>query len=172
MGTRLSAKQILTRIQEILQFEQINTWASKGLEAIIFIADGDMRNAINSMQATYSGFNSITDENVYKVCDVPHPVQIRKILDDVKACDIKSAVLKLNVLLKMGFSTLDFIATLFRVTKTYNNIDEKIKLEWIRDMAFIHARIADGLDSALQLNGLVAKMCLSTKNNQGSTNGF
>lgn len=105
----------------------------------------------------------ITDENVYKVCDVPHPVQIRKILDNVKVCDIKNAVLKLNGLLKMGFSTLDFIGTLFRVTKTYNDVDEQIKLEWIRDMAFIHGRIADGLDSPLQLNGLLAKMCLSTK---------
>jgi len=161
--TRLSSKQILTRIQEILQFEEINSFTSKGLEAILFIAEGDMRNAINSMQATYSGFGMITDENVYKVCDVPHPVQIRKILDDVKVCDIKSAMLKLNGLLKMGFSTLDFIGTLFRVTKTYHNVDEKIKLEWIRDMAFIHARIADGLDSALQLNGLLAKMCLSNK---------
>merc|ERR1712228_600037 len=110
-----------------------------------------MRNAINSMQATHSGFGSITDVNV---------------------CDIKSAVLKLNVLLKMGFSTLDFIATLFRVTKTYNNIEEKVKLDWIRDMAFIHARIADGLDSALQLNGLIAKMCLSTRKIAGATNGF
>jgi len=161
--TKLNQKQILTRVQEILQLEKINSYTSKGLEAIIFIADGDMRNAINSMQATYSGFNMITDENVYKVCDVPHPVQIRKILDFVKICDIKNAVLSLNCLLKMGYSTLDFISTLFRVTKTYNNIDEKTKLEWIRDMAFIHARIADGLDSSLQLNGLLAKMCLSTK---------
>lgn len=161
--TRLSSKQILTRIQEILQFEEINSFTSKGLEAILFIAEGDMRNAINSMQATYSGFGMITDENVYKVCDVPHPVQIRKILDNVKACDIRQAMLKLNGLLKMGFSTLDFIGTLFRVTKTYHDVDEKIKLEWIRDMAFIHARIADGLDSSLQLNGLMAKMCLSTK---------
>lgn len=56
--TRLSSKQILTRIQEILQLEQINSFTSKGLEAILFIAEGDMRNAINSMQATYSGLKS------------------------------------------------------------------------------------------------------------------
>jgi len=161
--TKLNQKQILSRIQEILQYEKINCFTTKGLEAILFIADGDMRNAINSLQATYAGFNMISDENVYKVCDVPHPHQIRKILDHVKICDIKNAILTLNCLLKKGFSTLDFISTLFRVTKTYNDIDEKTKLEWIREMAFIHARIADGLDSSLQLNGLLAKMCLSIK---------
>ena len=160
--TKLNEKQILTRIEQILKFESINSWTQKGLDAILFIADGDMRNAINSLQATYAGFNLITDENVYKVCDTPHPVRIRQILEHVKNKNIKEAVLNLNCLLGMGFSTLDFISTLFRVTKTYNNINEKIKLEWIRDMAFVHARIADGLDSSLQLNGLLAKMVLST----------
>lgn len=159
--TKLNQKQILTRINQILRLENIESYTNEGLQAILFIADGDMRNAINSLQATYAGFNLISDENVYKVCDIPHPVQITKILDHVKDKDIKNAVLKLNVLLKMGFSTLDFISTLFRVTKTYNNVDEKIKLDWIRDMAFIHARIADGLDSPLQLNGLLAKMVIS-----------
>jgi len=159
--TKLNEKQILSRINEILRFENIQSYTNEGLKAILFIADGDMRNAINSLQATYAGFNLVSDENVYKVCDIPHPVQIRKILDHVKDKDIKNAILKLNVLLKMGFSTLDFISTLFRVTKTYNNVDEKIKLEWIRDMAFVHARIADGLDSSLQLNGLLAKMVIS-----------
>merc|ERR1712154_443757 len=170
--TKLSQKHIMKRVQEILQLESIAAFTPKGLEAILFIADGDMRNAINSLQATYSGFGCITDENVYKVCDVPHPVQIRKILDDAKNCDIRAGIMKLTGLLKMGFSTLDFIGTLFRVTKTYNDVDEKTKLEWIRDMAFVHARIADGLDSPLQLHGLLAKMCLSTKGIVADTNGF
>ena len=165
--TKLNEKQILSRVNDILRLEEIQSYTNDGLDAILFIADGDMRNAINSLQATYAGFNLISDENVFKVCDVPHPVRIREILDHVKDKDIKNAILKLNVLLKMGFSTLDFISTLFRVTKTYNNVNEKIKLEWIRDMAFVHARIADGLDSSLQLNGLLAKMVIST-NGQSS----
>lgn len=122
-----------------------------------------MRNAINSLQATYSGFGNITDSNVYKVCDVPHPIAIRKILDSCVKCDINDAVIQLKVLLKQGFSTLDFISTLFRVTKTYedNNLSEQLKLDWIKEMGFIHARIADGLDSEIQLAGLLAKMCLA-----------
>jgi len=161
--TKLNQKQILSRVHEILRLEQIHSYTNKGLEAIVFVADGDMRNAINSLQATYSGFHMISDANVYKVCDIPHPHKIREILECVQKCDIKNAVLKLNCLLKMGFSTLDFIATLFRVTKGFENVEEHLKLNWIRDMAFVHARIADGLDSDLQLNGLLAKMCLTTK---------
>ena len=39
------------------------------MEALLFIADGDLRNAVNSLQAAYSGFDIINSENVYKVND-------------------------------------------------------------------------------------------------------
>jgi DNA polymerase III delta prime subunit len=35
--------------------------------ALLFTADGDMRQAINNMQATYTGFETITEANVFKV---------------------------------------------------------------------------------------------------------
>lgn len=38
-----------------------------GLEAIIFTADGDMRQALNNLQATYSGFRFVSQKNVFKV---------------------------------------------------------------------------------------------------------
>lgn len=39
----------------------------EGLEAIIFTADGDMRQALNNLQATHSGFRFVNQENVFKV---------------------------------------------------------------------------------------------------------
>ena len=42
-------------------------------EAIVFTADGDMRQALNNLQATHSGFGYVNQENVFKVCDQPHP---------------------------------------------------------------------------------------------------
>jgi replication factor C subunit 2/4 len=38
-----------------------------GLEAIIFTAEGDMRNALNNLQATFAGFTHVTKDNVFKV---------------------------------------------------------------------------------------------------------
>ena len=39
----------------------------------MFTADGDMRQALNNLQATHSGFGFVNQENVFKVCDQPHP---------------------------------------------------------------------------------------------------
>lgn len=41
----------------------------EGLEALIFTAEGDMRYALNNLQATFSGFGMVTKNNVFKVCD-------------------------------------------------------------------------------------------------------
>ena len=42
-------------------------------KAVVFTADGDMRQALNNLQATHSGFGYVNQENVFKVCDQPHP---------------------------------------------------------------------------------------------------
>jgi hypothetical protein len=45
---------------------QVN-YTEGGLEAIIFTADGDMRQALNNLQATHSGFGLVSQDNVFKV---------------------------------------------------------------------------------------------------------
>lgn len=54
---------------------------NSGLEALIFIAEGDMRNALNAMQSTNSGFEYVNSTNVFKVCDQPHPVKVKAAID-------------------------------------------------------------------------------------------
>lgn len=48
------------------------------MEALLFIADGDLRNAVNSLQAAYSGFDIINSENVYKVNDSHYDLAISR----------------------------------------------------------------------------------------------
>eukprot|EP00126_Sphaerothecum_destruens_P007861 Sdes_comp20017_c0_seq2m12720 len=74
--TRLSDAQILSRLLHICDQENVPR-TEEGLEAVIFTAQGDMRQAINSLQSTFSGFGIVNDENVFKVCDQPHPVLIK-----------------------------------------------------------------------------------------------
>ena len=36
-----------------------------------------------------------------------------------------------------------------------------MKLEFIKEIGFCHMRVLDGLDSLMQLSGLVAKLCVT-----------
>lgn len=78
--TKLSDSEILMRLQQVCALENIG-YELSGLEAIIFTSEGDMRHALNALQSTVSGFNHVTSENVFKVCDQPHPVKLHAVLE-------------------------------------------------------------------------------------------
>lgn len=74
--TRLSDAEVLSRLQDVAAKEGVSYDVS-GLEAIVFVAEGDMRNALNSMQSTVSGFGHVSAEHVFKVCLRAVPAYIR-----------------------------------------------------------------------------------------------
>jgi len=61
----------------------------------------------------------------------------------------------------IGYSPLDIITTLFRVVKFYQ-MPEYIKLEFIKEIGMTHLRIVEGLQSFIQLTGLLARLCKIT----------
>jgi replication factor C subunit 2/4 len=91
-----------------------------GLTALIFTAEGDMRQAINNLQSTHSGFGFVSGDNVFKVCDQPHPIIVQSIIRACTKGEIELAMEKLNELWNQGYSAVDIIVTIFRVVKTFD----------------------------------------------------
>jgi len=159
--TRLSDKEVFKRIDEVMKMEKVDVYTNDGLEAIIFTAQGDMRQALNNLQATWSGLGAITAENVFKVVDQPHPTLVQAILQNCADGDIIQAGNNMKVLWDNGYAAIDIIGTFFRVAKTME-IPEKKKLSFIKEIGFTHMRIADGVSSFLQLSGLLSRLCMIT----------
>lgn len=65
--SKLTDEQVLRRVEEVCALECVEK-TSDGLDAIVFSADGDMRNALNNLQATVTGFCTVNERNVFKVC--------------------------------------------------------------------------------------------------------
>ena len=40
-----------------------------------------MRQALNNLQATFVGSGTVNAENVFKVCDQPHPLLVKQMLE-------------------------------------------------------------------------------------------
>lgn len=57
----------------------------------MFTAQGDMRQALNNLQSTHNGFNHVNSENVFKVCDEPHPLLVKEMLEFCKEGNICKA---------------------------------------------------------------------------------
>jgi len=163
---RLGDLQLLKRLMEICEMEKVFNESftnfkvesiPEGLEALIFTAEGDMRQAVNNLQSTVSGFNFVSPENVFKVCDQPHPVLCQEIIQSCIRSDINTAVTQLMQLWGQGFSAIDIISTLFRVTKTFD-MSESLKLDFVKEIGLTHMRILEGLTTIVQLSGLIARL--------------
>lgn len=155
--SKLSDAQILAKLIEVCQSENL-TYDEEGLEAVVFTAQGDMRQALNNLQSTANGFGAITGENVFKVCDEPHPMMIQNMLDHCAQNDIHKAYKVLAKLWRLGYAPEDIIGNIFRVCKRLG-VSEKMKLNFIREIGITHMKIVDGLNSLLQLTGLLARLC-------------
>ena len=155
---KLSDKELLDRLVTVATAENL-AYTNDGLEAVIFTADGDMRQALNSLQATANGFGLVNQDNVFKVCDQPHPMLVSSIIGKCLEGKLDEAYDGMSALFAMGYSASDVISTLFRVVKNHGGMNEFVKLEFIKCIGSTHARITDGVDSRLQLSGLLAQLC-------------
>ncbi len=159
--TRLDDKELVKRLHEVLTTENIHEYDDSGIEALVFTAQGDMRQALNNLQATYSGTGFISAVNVFKVVDQPHPVTIHSILTCCNEGKLREAIADLEALWHQGYAAIDIVGTLFRVCKTADISDTK-KLAFIREIGFANMSIAEGNDTLLQLTGLLSRLALCT----------
>lgn len=101
---RLSDEEVLARLLEIIKMEDVQ-YNTEGLQALVFTAEGDMRQAINNLQSTVAGFEFVNDVNVFKIVDQPHPLVIQLIL--LSCLRIKILTRLLSCL--MAFGTKDIL---------------------------------------------------------------
>lgn len=155
--SKLTDAQVLAKIQEVCRLEGVE-YSNDGLEAIVFTAQGDMRQALNNLQSTYEGFGFVKAANVWKVCDEPHPLLIKDMLAHCVKADIDEAYKVMSHLWKLGYSPEDIVTNMFRVCKT-QTMAEYLKLQFIKEIGRTHLLLVQGTSSLLQLSGLLARLC-------------
>ena len=158
---RLNKEQIKNKILNIIQKENIN-YDEGGIESIIINSQGDMRQAINCLQLTYDGYKFINSENVYKLCDKPHPIIIMGIFKDCYNNKPRNALEKLRQLWDDGFSGSDLVLSMINTIKLMNDneLPTLIKIKYLEIITKTCMIISKGIDTKLQLSSCIANMCL------------
>jgi len=145
----LSKDVITKRLKYICKKEKIS-YEDEGLEAIVFISQGDIRLAINCLESTYFGFNKITYDNVYKICEKPPQVQITTLINMCLAGSLKEAVNTMLQLKENGYCNNDILLTIINVLKEIS-IDESLRIRMLESASNAYMITNDGVDTDLQL---------------------
>lgn len=155
--TRVEPGEIATRLVEICRREEVE-FTEDGINALAVLSDGDMRSAVNGLQATAIRYGVITAENVQATVDAPNPTAIAELYESLRKDDFRTALTIMAGLETRGHSPSDIVQSLFRVARNDPKFNEKTKLMVLKEIGLTQMTMSQGMTSALQLDGLLSRL--------------
>ena len=158
----ISHEALKQRIAHIAQNEGLEV-TDEGMEAAIYVSQGDMRKAINALQAAGLMEKKIGMESIYQITATARPEEIDELIDLALQGDFMGARTKLdNLLINQGLSGEDVIVQIHR-TMFDKSIPDLIKVKLMDRIGEIDFRLTEGANERIQLEALLAYFVLAGK---------
>lgn len=152
--TSIPKEDVIIRLEEIAKKEKVKI-DKKGLKEIYEYSEGDLRHAINLMQATAS-LGGITEENVKASAGLTKTSDVDKILKIAISGKVAEAREKMIELIKVyGMSESDFLKYLN--SAVFKSKHDKLS-EILQVIAKYDYRILVGANSEIQLSAMLAEL--------------
>jgi len=131
----------------------------KGLEAIFEVSGGDLRRAVNSLQAAASLGKAIDADLVYSVIGRANPADVRGMLDLAMKGDFIGSRDKLReMILKYGVAGSDIIRQIHIEIFRMKDVPEPWKVRLADVIGEVDFRLVQGSDEEVQLSALLARL--------------
>ncbi|WNY23525.1 Holliday junction ATP-dependent DNA helicase RuvB [Methanimicrococcus hongohii] len=161
----LTDDAISKRVQYIADQENL-TITEDGLKALVYVSGGDMRKAVNSLQAAAFIQRDIDEETVYKITATARPEDVLDLIQTALAGEFKNARDKLNVLVfEQGLSADDVMNQIYRALFKIENLSDSEMIQLIDAVGETDFRITEGANEKIQLEALIAHFALLRRNN-------
>jgi replication factor C small subunit len=155
--TYLPREHLINRLKYVTQEENVQV-LKDGFEAIMEVSEGDLRKAINALQAAASMGESIGAETVYSVVGRASPVDVRGMMTMAMKGDFVGSREKLReMILKYGVAGSDIIRQI-HIEVFRSQIPEKWKIKIAKVIGEADFRLTQGADEEVQLSALLAKL--------------
>ena len=156
----LSNQAVAKRVRYIAEQEGLKV-TEEGIKAIEYVAAGDMRKAINALQASALLGDKVDEETIYTITSTARPEEIRELIRTALSGDFqKSRSMLDDLLISKGLSGEDVIVQIYRALLDMDIPDsEKVRLmDRIGEADF---RMTEGANERIQLEALLAYFALS-----------
>ncbi len=152
---RLEKEHVTKYLKRIAVSEKLSV-AEGALDSIYDVSEGDMRRAVNLLQAA-AAMGKITNETVYDVASQTRPQDIRKMLEQALNGDFKEARKTLyDMLINQGLAGEDIIKGVHR--ELFNlDVPEERKVRLVEKVGDFEFRINQGGTPEVQLEALLAQ---------------
>jgi replication factor C small subunit len=152
---------VAEQVRDIADAEDIEL-TEDGLDALVYAAGGDMRRAINSLQAAATTGEVVDEEAVYLITSTARPEDIEAMVQSAIDGDFLAARSKLETLLvDTGMAGGDIIDQLHRSVWDFD-LDERTTVRLMERIGEADYRITEGANEQVQLEALLASLAAAT----------
>jgi replication factor C small subunit len=144
-------------LKHIAENENVNL-SKEGLDAIFEVCGGDLRKAINTLQAAASLNKPVDAKAIYSITGKAHPADVQKMIEIAMKGNFLEARKQLrDMIQKYGVAGTDLIrqihGEIFRA-----HIPEQWKIKLADAVGEIDYRLVEGADEEVQLSALLARL--------------
>ena len=162
----LSREAIAEEIHRIAGKEKIKV-SGGAIDAIVYVAQGDMRKAINALQGAAIISSEIDEKMVYAITATARPEEIEDLLSLSLKGDFEAAETVLNFLLyERGIAPNELINQCYRAL-VKREMDAGQRVALIDALGETDFRLSEGASSDIQLEALIARFVLLSGNSRG-----
>lgn len=155
--TYLSREDQHAYLQRVIQKENVKV-LDAGLTAIFEVSGGDLRRAVNALQAAASAGKPIDGETVYSVVGRANPADVREMIILAMKGDFVGSRDKLReMILKYGLAGSDIIRQI-HIEIFRSDVPERWKIRLADTIGEIDFRLIQGADEEVQLSALLARL--------------
>jgi replication factor C subunit 2/4 len=157
---QIETEDMVAHEQRILRAEGVTDVSDDVCRTIAVLTNGDVRQCVNYLQTCVAATAPapLTLQTVNDVCVFPHLQTVSLIMEAIFAADALSAFGHLVELHTSGYTAVDVIMCLSTHMLMHPISCEATHLGLMKEIAIAHTRVTKGVDSALQLCGMVARM--------------
>ncbi|MDD1671730.1 MAG: replication factor C small subunit [Methanomicrobiales archaeon] len=158
----LDPDSIIEELQRIVTHEGL-TVTEEALHAIVYVAQGDMRRAINALQGAAILSPTIEEETIYAITSTARPEEVTSLLNLAIRQDFEGAERLLERLLtERGIAPNELLNQCYRAL-VQREMDESLKVRFIDHIGETDYRLSEGANSDIQMKALLARLVLSSR---------
>ncbi|WVQ84219.1 hypothetical protein IAT38_006370 [Cryptococcus sp. DSM 104549] len=161
----LPESEVQIKVDEVVEKENVNL-TEDGREALLKLSRGDMRRALNVLQACHAAYDVVDETAVYNCTGNPHPRDIERVVQSMMADEFGTSYSLITSLkIEKGLALQDLIAGAYDFLDTVE-LPKQSRIYLLDHLGNTEHRLSVGGSEKMQLTALLAAFKIAVELSQ------
>ncbi|KZP01428.1 P-loop containing nucleoside triphosphate hydrolase protein [Calocera viscosa TUFC12733] len=150
----LPQKEVQKRVTQVVEAEHVNL-TEDGKQALLKLSKGDMRRALNILQACHAAYERVDETAIYNCTGNPHPSDIETIVNSMMNDEFSTSYQKVSQMkTEKGLALQDLIAGAYEYLESLE-LPPQTRVYLLDHLATTEHRLSTGGNEKVQLTALL-----------------